>query len=125
MKGEYFMKRKKLMAVMLRSAMMLSGMGVIAQADETQDKEPVTLTMVLLTDGDRLCSLTAEVDARVSEICANALNTTVNIERVSLWDYATTMNLKLFIWRTLRPLPGMDELQYLCIQRIFPGSGTL
>lgn len=88
------MKRKKLMAVVLSSAMMLSGMGVIAQADETQDKEPVTLTMVLLTDGADYAD-TAEVDARVSEICENALNTTVNIERVSLWDYATTMNLKL------------------------------
>ena len=32
------MKRKKLMAVILSSAMMLSGMGVIAQADEAQDK---------------------------------------------------------------------------------------
>lgn len=118
------MKRKKLMAVMLSSAMMLSGMGVIAQADETQDKEPVTLTMVLLTDGADYAD-TAEVDARVSEICENALNTTVNIERVSLWDYATTMNLKLSSGEPCDLLPGMDELQYLCIQRIFPGSGTL
>ena len=115
------MKRKKLMAVMLSSAMMLSGMGVIAQADETQDKEPVTLTMVLLTDGADYAD-TAEVDARVSEICENALNTTVNIEPVGLCDHHEP---EAFIWRTLRPLPGMDELQYLCIQRIFPGSGTL
>lgn len=57
-------------------------------------QEPVELTMVLLTDGADYAD-TAEVDQTVSDICEAALNTKLKIERVSLWDYATTMNLKL------------------------------
>ena len=71
--------------------------GQTAGGEEEVDlsaQEPVTLTMVLLTDGADYPD-SAEVDQKVSEICEAALNTTVNIERVSLWDYATTMNLKL------------------------------
>lgn len=89
------MKRKNIIAAALASAMMLSGTCLTSYAEESgTDKEPVTLTMVLLTDGADYAD-TDEVDAKVSEICENALNTTLNIERVSLWDYATTMNLKL------------------------------
>lgn len=57
-------------------------------------QDPVTLTMVLLTDGADYAD-TKAVDQTVSDICEVALNTKLNIERVSLWDYATTMNLKL------------------------------
>jgi ABC-type sugar transport system, periplasmic component len=57
-------------------------------------QDPVTLTLVLLTDGADYAD-TAAVDQKVSDLCETALNTKVKIERVSLWDYSTTMNLKL------------------------------
>lgn len=67
--------------------------GASSEVDLSQ-QEPVELTMILLTDGADYPD-TAEVDRKVSEITEAALNTKVNIERVSLWDFNTVMNLKL------------------------------
>lgn len=64
-----------------------------SEADLSQ-QDPVDLTMILLTDGANYPD-TNEVDQTVADIIKEDLNTNLSIERVSLWDFSTVMNLKL------------------------------
>lgn len=65
-----------------------------ASEENSTAQELVDLTMILLTDGANYPD-TEEVDQAVADIVKTDLSINLSIERVSLWDFSTVMNLKL------------------------------